>query len=77
MEIDTTLRAKWWIFNSALPYLKKSGNGIVINLSSIAGIVGRCGPASYIFNDGYAAANRAVSLLNRDMGSNRCAGCKG
>jgi len=63
MEIDTTLRAKWWIFNSALPYLKKSGNGIVINLSSIAGIVGRCGPASYIFNDGYAAANRAVSLL--------------
>ncbi len=63
MEMATTLRAKWWVFDSALPYLKASGNGIVINLSSIAGIVGRSGPANYIFNDGYAAANRAVSLL--------------
>lgn len=63
MEMATTLRAKWWVFDSALPYLKASGNGVVINLSSIAGIVGRSGPAGYIFNDGYAAANRAVSLL--------------
>lgn len=63
MEMATTLRAKWWVFDSALPYLKASGNGIVINFSSIAGIVGRSGPAGYIFNDGYAAANRAVSLL--------------
>jgi len=63
MEMATTLRAKWWVFDSALPYLKASGNGIVINLSSIAGIVGRSGSAGYIFNDGYAAANRAVSLL--------------
>jgi 3-oxoacyl-[acyl-carrier protein] reductase len=35
----------------------------VINVSSIAGIVGRCGPAAYVFNEGYAAANRGVSLL--------------
>ncbi|MDO9567485.1 MAG: SDR family oxidoreductase [Candidatus Desulfaltia sp.] len=63
MEMATTLRAKWWVFDSALPYLKASGNGVVINLSSIAGIVGRSGPAGYIFNDGYAAANRAISLL--------------
>jgi 3-oxoacyl-[acyl-carrier protein] reductase len=59
----TTLRAKWWVFNAALPYLKASGNGTVINVSSIAGIVGRSGPASYVFNDGYAAANRGISLL--------------
>ncbi|MDI6687763.1 MAG: SDR family oxidoreductase [Desulfobacterales bacterium] len=63
MEMATTLRAKWWVFDSALPHLKASGNGVVINLSSIAGIVGRSGPAGHIFNDGYAAANRAVSLL--------------
>lgn len=63
IEMATTLRAKWWVFDSALPYLKASGDGIVINFSSIAGIVGRTGPASYIFNDGYAAANRGVSLL--------------
>ena len=63
LEIETTLRAKRWVFDSALPHLKASGEGVVINLSSIAGIVGRSGPAGYVFNDGYAAANRAISLL--------------
>lgn len=63
LEFSTTLRAKQWIFDAALPHLKKSGDGIVINVSSIAGIVGRSGPASYVFNDGYAAANRGVSQL--------------
>ncbi|MFC1814212.1 SDR family NAD(P)-dependent oxidoreductase [Thermodesulfobacteriota bacterium] len=63
LEMETTLRAKRWVFDSALPHLKASGDGIVINLSSIAGIVGRSGPAGGIFNDGYAAANRGISLL--------------
>jgi len=60
LEIHTTLRSKWWLFDSALPELKASGQGTVINISSIAGIIGRCGPAGYIFNDCYSAANRAV-----------------
>ena len=51
------------LFDAALPHLKESGNAAVVNLSSIAGIVGRAGPAALIFNDGYAAANRGVSLL--------------
>jgi 3-oxoacyl-[acyl-carrier protein] reductase len=63
LEMATTLRAKQWVFNAALPHLKASGNGAVINFSSIAGIVGRSGPASLIFNEGYAAANRGISLL--------------
>ena len=63
LEMETTLRAKRWVFDSALPHLKASGNGAVINLSSIAGIVGRSGPAGCVFNDGYAAANRGISLL--------------
>ncbi len=63
LEFATTLRAKWWIFNSALPHLKKSGDGVVVNFSSIAGMVGRTGPASMVFNDGYCAANRGISLL--------------
>lgn len=63
LEFATTLRAKWWIFNSALPHLKKSGDGVVVNFSSIAGMVGRTGPASMVFNDGYSAANRGISLL--------------
>lgn len=63
LEQATTLRAKQWVFESALPWLKKSENGAVINFSSIAGIVGRTGPASYLFNDGYAAASRGISML--------------
>ncbi len=63
LEMATTLRAKMWVFNAALPHLRSSRDGIVINLSSIAGIVGRTGPAAYVFNEGYAAANRGVSLL--------------
>ncbi len=63
LEMATTLRAKWWVFDAALPHLKSSGEGAVINLSSIAGMVGRTGPAGFVFNDGYAAANRGISLL--------------
>ncbi len=63
LEIETTLRAKRWIFEETLPHLKASGNGNVINFSSIAGIVGRTGPAGMFFNECYSAANRGVSLL--------------
>lgn len=61
LEMATTLRAKWWLFDSCLPYLKRSSNGCVVVLSSIAGMVGRSGPAAAVFNDGYAAANRGIS----------------
>ena len=63
LELATTLRAKQWVFQAALPHLKASGKGVVINFSSIAGLVGRTGPASLLFNEGYAAANRGISLL--------------
>jgi len=63
LEIETSLRAKRWVFEAALPYLKASGDAVVINFSSVAGIVGRSGPAQMIFNDGYAAVNRGIALL--------------
>ena len=63
LELAVTLRAKRWVFEAALPHLKASGDGCVVNISSMAGIVGRSGPASYLFNEGYAAANRGISLL--------------
>lgn len=63
LEMATTLRAKQWVYEAALPHLKKSGDGVVINFSSIAGIVGRSGPASLLFNEGYAAASRGTGLL--------------
>jgi len=61
LEMATTLRAKWWVMRSALPLLQENAEAAVITLSSIAGIVGRSGPAGLIFNDGYSAANRAIS----------------
>ena len=63
LELATSLRAKQWVFAAALPYLKESGDGVVINISSIAGIAGRSGPVSVVFNEGYSAANRGLSLL--------------
>ncbi len=63
LELATTLRAKRWVFDAALPHLKAAKSAAVINFSSIAGMVGRSGPAGLVFNDGYAAANRAVSSL--------------
>lgn len=61
LEMETTLKAKWFVFKHALPLMKASGEASAITVSSIAGIVGRNGPAGMIFNDGYSAANRAVS----------------
>lgn len=63
MEMETTLRAKKWVFEAAFPFLKQSPEGCVVNFSSIAGMVGRSGPASYVFNEGYALASRGTSLL--------------
>jgi len=63
LEMETTLRAKRWVFAAALPFLRASGDGAVINFSSIAAVVGRSGAAAPVFNDGYAAASRAISLL--------------
>jgi len=61
LELNTTVTAKWNLFHSALPLMKKCGDGALINISSIAGIIGRSGPASLLFSDGYSAANRSIS----------------
>jgi 3-oxoacyl-[acyl-carrier protein] reductase len=61
LEMETTLKAKWQVVHHALPLMKSSAEGVIINISSIAGIVGRTGPAGMLFSDGYAAANRAIS----------------
>ena len=61
LELSTTLKAKWLLFTHCLPLLKKSDQGAVVNISSMAGLTGRSGPAALVFNDGYSAANRAIS----------------
>jgi len=65
LEMETTLRAKWLVVHNVMPLMKDSGQGVIINLSSIAGLVGRSGVAGLLFNDGYAAANRAVSSFTQ------------
>jgi len=62
-EMDTTLHAKWLVFNQCLPFLRRAGQAAVINISSVAAITGRAGIAGLLFNDGYAAANRGVQTL--------------
>ncbi len=61
LEIETTLKAKRWVFDAVFDLLRQSRDAVVINLSSIAGMVGRSGPAALVFNDAYAAACRGVS----------------
>jgi len=63
LEIETTLKAKRWVFDAVFPLLLASENACVINISSIAGMVGRTGPAALVFNEGYSAANRAIQTL--------------
>jgi 3-oxoacyl-[acyl-carrier protein] reductase len=63
LEIETTLKAKRWVFSSVFPLLKKADGAAVINISSIAALVGRSGPAALVFNDAYSAANRGISSL--------------
>jgi len=63
LEMATTLEAKRLLFQHCLPLLRQSAGGVVINISSIAAVTGRSGPAALLFNDGYGAANRAISSL--------------
>lgn len=61
LEVNTTLKAKWLLFSSCFPLLKKADYAAVVNISSIAALSGRSGPAELLFNDGYSAANRGIS----------------
>jgi 3-oxoacyl-[acyl-carrier protein] reductase len=63
LEMETTLHAKWLVFNHCLPLLRQAEQAAVVNISSIAAVTGRSGPAGLLFNDGYAAANRGVASL--------------
>lgn len=60
LEIETTMKAKWLLYHHLKPLMRDRTGGAVVNISSIAGIIGRSGPAAAFFNDGYSAANRAI-----------------
>lgn len=62
LELETTLKAKWNLYQCAKP-LMTAADCAIVNISSIAAIVGRSGPAACYFNDGYSAANRAIQNM--------------
>ncbi len=61
LEIDTTLKAKWNLYQSCGELLSEADEAALINVSSIAALTGRSGPASPLFSDGYSASNRAIA----------------
>ena len=65
LELSTTLKAKWNLYEQCRDLLLKSGDGSVTNISSIASLVGRAGPAAPLFSDGYSAANTGIANLTR------------
>jgi 3-oxoacyl-[acyl-carrier protein] reductase len=60
LEMATTLTAKWLLYSHFSPMIKGRPGGAVVNISSVAALVGRSGPAAPFFSDGYSAANRGV-----------------
>ena len=65
LEMETTLHAKWLLFDTCLPLLRQQEEAAVINISSIASETDRGGIAGLLFNDGYAAANKGIESLTR------------
>ena len=65
LEFDTTLKAKHHLYRHSFQLLRESQDGAVINISSIAARVGRSGPASLLFSDGYSAANRGITSFTK------------
>lgn len=63
LELDTTLKAKWLLFHHLYPLMQQRPGGAVVNISSIAALLGRSGPAAVFFSDGYSAANKGIQLL--------------
>lgn len=66
LEVATTLKAKWLLYHHLGPLLQASNAGAVVNISSIAALTGRSGPAAAFFSDGYSAANKAIQSFTEN-----------
>ncbi|MGL1931588.1 MAG: SDR family oxidoreductase [Desulfotalea sp.] len=64
-ELDTCLKAKWLLYQNCLPLLQRAKKASIVNISSIAGEIGRYGSASNFFSDGYASANAGIFNLTK------------
>ena len=59
--LDTNVVGTWCIIREALPYLKKSGDGNIVNITSCAGI----DPASASSGIPYSVAKAAINHLTK------------
>jgi NAD(P)-dependent dehydrogenase (short-subunit alcohol dehydrogenase family) len=58
---DTNVRGLWLLSRVALPHMRKAGNGSIINISSVLGLVGAKNRVAY------AASKGAVTLMTKAM----------
>lgn len=67
--MEVNVKGSMLMAHAAAPYMRQSGGGAIVNLSSVMGFTGY--PTSLEFSDGfnpYPCSKGAVSQLTRDMG---------
>jgi ketoreductase RED2 len=63
---DVNVKGTWWLTKAAMPYLKKSDDGNIINITSIAGV--RPMGSSIAYSMTKAALNHLTLLLAKSCG---------
>jgi NAD(P)-dependent dehydrogenase (short-subunit alcohol dehydrogenase family) len=58
---DTNVRGVWLLSKAALPHMRRSGGGSIINISSVLGLLGAKNRVAY------AASKGAVTLMSKAM----------
>src|SRR6266446_789400 len=58
---NTNVRGAWLLSKAALPHMRKSGGGSIINISSVLGLVGARNRVAY------AASKGAITLMSKAM----------
>jgi NAD(P)-dependent dehydrogenase (short-subunit alcohol dehydrogenase family) len=58
---DTNVRGVWLLSKAALPHMRKSGGGSIINVSSVLGLLGAKNRVAY------AASKGAITLMSKAM----------
>ena len=66
--LDTNVVGTWCITREAIPHLKKSGDGNIINITSCAGIDPAGGSSSIAYSVSKAAINQLTKYLARHCG---------
>lgn len=66
--LDVNVVGTWRLTQMAIPHLQKTGDGVIINISSIAGIDPAAGSSSIPYSVSKAAVNLMTKALAKDLG---------